>query len=1415
MTRDLYIGIDVGSVSVKTVFLDGDFDLLEEDYSRAKGRSLLTALRVLERLLAKYPDALVRTVAVTGSGGGTLAECLGAIMVNEIIAQSTAGARFLPQVRTVIEIGGQDSKLLLFEYDEFQSRLILKDFAMNALCAAGTGSFLDQQATRLGLAIEDEFGALALKSAHPPRIAGRCSVFAKSDMIHLQQVATPDYDIVAGLCLALARNFKSTLGKGKKIHRPVAFLGGVAANIGMVRAFESVLELSAGELIIPQHHATMGAIGAISRLIEEGRTTEFRGLDPLRAVLGSAAPEQTRLAPLQAPSAPAGDALTGALADGAGVFMPAESGDGDKIDAYLGIDVGSISTNVVAIDRNNRLLAKRYLMTAGRPIDAVRRGLTEVGEEIGHRIRVCGVGTTGSGRYLIGDIVGADIVCNEITAQATAAIIVDPQVDTIFEIGGQDSKYISLDNGAIVDFEMNKVCAAGTGSFLEEQAERLDISIKQEFSQRALAASKPVALGDRCTVFMESDLLHYQQRGVDKGDLLAGLAYSIVYNYLNRVVCEKRIGKHIFFQGGVAFNQSVIAAFEQVLGQPVVVPPHHDVTGAIGVAMVTKERHQGSSGFKGFELSNREYKVTTFECGDCPNLCEIRKVEMEHERPLYYGSRCEKYDVDRAKRDQSDIPDLFAERDKLLFGRSLSGSATSSKGTVGIPCCMNFYESLPFWRAFFETLGFRVVLSGKTNKPIIHRGVESVVAESCYPIKVAQGHILTLMGQDVDFIFLPSIINAPTPEFGPKDKWNFNCPYIQTLPYMAAACDGFSAEQVKVFSPILYMQFGPKHIVKVLSEHRHELRSNSGEIARAVAAAYAAQEEFDQALVRRGREVLEHLLPRFGKVVVIVSRPYNGCDSGLNLDLPKKLRKLGVLALPMDMLPLDQTPLSPDWHRMYWRYGQRIVKAARLIRQHPQLYGLYVTNFGCGPDSFMLKFFAKEMQGKPFLQIEIDEHSADAGTVTRCEAFLDTLKSHQESAVVDISSGPILNLSQMQSTRELYLPYMTEHVWGLEAALRVSGIEARVLPPSDEESLDWGRKYTSGKECYPALLTVGDIIRKTKQPDFDPRRAAFFMAVANGPCRFGQYHKLHRFILDEIGLSEVPIVVLDQDDDYHQDMAALKLDFEKIAWKAITAIDVMVKHLLETRPYEVHRGESDAVFRDTIDGLCRVILAKRNIWAYLEEIRNVFTRISVNGRGERPRIAIVGEIYVRSNPFSNDNIIRRIEALGGEVVMPPLSEWINYTTYVRKLRNRYRSRYGNVLQDMLRERIQHYLEGKVYRTLGRTVDPHPRTLLSMAQPYLDPSFEGEAVLSVGKAIEYITDHDVAGIINVMPFTCMPGTIVTTVMNRVSEAYQSVPFITMSYTGQQNLNTQIRLEAFLYQVQQYWRERRKNAELAHI
>ena len=427
---------------------------------------------------------------------------------------------------------------------------------MNSICAAGTGSFLDQQARRIGVPIENEFGAMALKSVDPPRIAGRCSVFAKSDMIHHQQIATPLHDIVAGLCFALARNFRSNVARSKEIKKPVVFSGGVAANTGMIRAFRETLNLIDGDLIIPQHHSAMGAIGAVYYAQANNlNMNHFQGISKLEEYLSGAATEFISLPPLKE-----------SAAEYRKVVHFVKNGK-DKTGVYLGLDIGSLSTNVVLIDKEHRVVARRYLPTAGKPLEAIRQGLTEVFDEVGEDIVVLAAGTTGSGRYLTGDFIGADNIVNEITAQATAAIDYDPTVDTIFEIGGQDSKYISIENGVVVDFEMNKVCAAGTGSFLEEQAEKLNINIVEEFGCMALKSDCPVKLGDRCTVFMESDLNSFMQKGARNENLVGGLAYSIVYNYLQKVVGDRRIGNKIFFQGGVTNNKAVVAAFEQVTGK--------------------------------------------------------------------------------------------------------------------------------------------------------------------------------------------------------------------------------------------------------------------------------------------------------------------------------------------------------------------------------------------------------------------------------------------------------------------------------------------------------------------------------------------------------------------------------------------------------------------------------------------------------------------------------------------------------------------------------------------------------------------------------------------------------------------------------------------------------------------------------
>ncbi len=986
---DVFLGIDVGSTTVKAVAVNRSARLLAHRYVRAHGQPRPTILSAVRDVFQTVDPSGIRAVGLTGSGGGAIAAVIGGSHVNELIAQTRAVGEFYPQARTVIEIGGQDSKFLSLQWDDATHRMNLLDFAMNTVCAAGTGSFLDQQAERLGIAIDHEFAALALESRSPARVAGRCTVFAKSDMIHLQQKGTPLPDILAGLCLALARNFKSTIGKGKAFIPPILFQGGVAYNGGVVSAFETALNVERGELIVPEHHWLMPAMGAALMAMDEldhGRAVAFLGLDPLEDAVRAAPTARKRLPPL------ADEPLPDSQAD---VTAPPVRVPRSLEPVYVGVDVGSISTKVVLIDRDAQVLARRYLPTAGAPLNAVRRGLREVGLEAAAWADVRGVGATGSGRYLTADFVGADVVRNEITAQARAATAIDPTVDTIFEIGGQDSKYVRLDHGAVVDFAMNSACAAGTGSFLEEQADRLKIDIERDFSRLAFASAAPACLGERCTVFMESDLVHHQQQGARVDELTAGLAYSIAQNYLNRVVDGRSVGRNVFFQGGVAGNPSVVAAMRKLTGRRITVPPHHEVTGAIGAAILAMEQMEGATRFGGFDLSTREYEATTFECKACANLCEISKVVIDREPPIFSGARCDKFEEagrTPAQGTTADIPDLFAERAALLLGEySAPNGRRNGRRRVAIPRALVFHDLFPYWRTFFGGLDIELITSDSTNPRIVRRTLEAASVETCLPVKLVYGHVLDLLERDADFIFLPSVINRENP--APGQSANMYCPFIPAASHLVRAHVESNGGQHRVLHFPLHLLWN--------EVGRGELKQLAGQLGvtkrrviDAADAAAVAQREFYAALRRRGREVLAQL-DGTRPAAVLVGRPYNACDPGACQDLPLKVRKLGVLPIPMDFLALETVDVSARYGNMFWRSGQDILAAATLIRDDPRLNAIYLTNFNCGPDSFIIGFFREIMGDKPFLELELDDHMADAGVVTRCEAFFESLKGER------------------------------------------------------------------------------------------------------------------------------------------------------------------------------------------------------------------------------------------------------------------------------------------------------------------------------------------------------------------------------------------------------------------------------------
>ncbi|MCK4515116.1 MAG: hypothetical protein KAU31_07655, partial [Spirochaetaceae bacterium] len=475
-----------------------------------------------------------------------------------------------------------------------------------------------------------------------------------------------------------------------------------------------------------------------------------------------------------------------------------------------------------------------------------------------------------------------------------------------------------------------------------------------QFSELARASEHPAKLGDRCTVFMESDLNAHQQRGAVCEDLVAGLAYSIVYNYLQKVVGNKRVGNRIFFQGGVTNNRSVVAAFEKVTGKPITVPPHFDVTGAIGAAILARRTVADGrkTRFKGFDVSRSKYTIERFTCHSCANQCDIRKVKIEGEkRPLYYGGRCERYEVDERKNRGHDIPNLFTDRERLLLGDFVDdgpdtgeNSRADTRPTVGIPrSLMVFWQQFPLWRRFFDELGYRVVLSAPSDRKLVTKSLGMLTAETCFPVSVTHGHVADLLDQGVDWVFLPFVVNSEAAKDNPTV--NYNCPWVQTYPFMIRAAFRAAGNDSRMLIPAVHLRYGERVAAGQLASYMaRKLGVKPRAVGRAFARGLADQRQFEQAVVARGREVMENL-PADRVAAVILGRPYNTGDPELNLGLVEKLINLGVMPIPLDYLPLDDHGVFDSYPMMYWPNGRRILQGARIAAADGQLAAIYMGNF--------------------------------------------------------------------------------------------------------------------------------------------------------------------------------------------------------------------------------------------------------------------------------------------------------------------------------------------------------------------------------------------------------------------------------------------------------------------------------------
>lgn len=1095
--RVYYVGIDIGASSVKVAAVDAAGAVVRV-LRRAHQGSPLPCLRALLDELANgenepgarvAPEAGGRAggegacesepaaasaisatsrplplsacggVAVTGSGAGMVRALAPGLRELEEVPALVKGVRALaPQAACVMQMGAQSGVFAT----GFASGAA-PEFAMNESCAAGTGSFFEDQMQRLGLPL-DSYSDLVTRAQSVPRLSGRCSVFAKTDIIHRQQEGVPVEDILQGLCHATVKAFKATIVRSLPVEKPLALAGGTLLNAGVVRAVREVFDLGDDELFADPQLVNAQAVGAALAAAEAGEADAQ--LAALRATLGGEragqADDLARLPRLPhvdctpnrgfalAPSpwnpagAPAYDG--GAVPRSAAVDALAA---GQPVPVALGVDVGSTSTNLVLISTDGVLLDAQYLRTRGNPKQAVRDGLASLAQRVGSRAHVVAAGVTGSGRTMIGNLIGADAVRDEITAQARAAAAADQLVDTVFEIGGQDSKYIGLAAGQVADFQMNKVCAAGTGSFVEEQAARLGIALP-DYGALALSAERPVDLGERCTVFVETAINAALAKGATKPEVAAGLCLSVVRNYLHKVVNNKPVGRRIVLQGGVAYNPAIVAAFRAYAGDDLTVSPYFAVSGAVGAALlaaeaqgvlsvqtgVTADKTFPPSNFKGWDLSGASHAAH-----------RVDPEEIAANRAFFH------------KVDEMYLEGYDPQRDP-------------AKKTVGIPRALMLHKLFPMANAFFKQLGFNVVLTDASDEETVRLAQASAQGETCYPVKLVHGHMAQLLDAGVDYVFMPSVhtirhLKSTVPH-------NYACTYMQSIPAIVAKELDYEGHGITLLNPQMNLDFGQGAMAEVMLEVGAQLGRTPQETARAMLAGGFAVTEFTRKTEELGDQLLASLKPG-ERVIVIITRNYGIVDPALNMGIPDLLLDRGQKVITVSHLHAHDLGISADYPGVVWPFGQHILSGAKLVRRDPRLFAVYLTNHGCGPDTMISHLFAEEMAGKPYLQIEMDEHYSKVGVETRVEAFLNAIE-HYEAA--DLRGTPtsrhVVNLA-CEPLREGELAGLPSFgPYGPLAAqwLRDQGIPVRELVPTPT-TLELGRKECTSKEYYSFASLLG------------------------------------------------------------------------------------------------------------------------------------------------------------------------------------------------------------------------------------------------------------------------------------------------------------------------------------------------------
>jgi predicted CoA-substrate-specific enzyme activase len=1385
------LGIDVGSTTVKVALLDpSGAPLSEPTYTRSVGRPLETLAAELEALPFDHAQPLV--VGVTGSGRNTVRAMLGLSqesLLTEIYAHAHGAWLTVPEGRTIIDIGGQDNKIIRL-HTLADGSLNVADFVMNELCAAGTGSFLEMHATDLGFPGIEEFALAAAVSDRPARIAGRCSVLAHSDVVHLRQGGTDLKDIAAGLCRAVVRNVVGMVG-GKALATPILFQGGVASNAGVVRALREELELTDGQLIVPRYHKTMGAIGAAVGVAKRASlVTMPTTLGALIEALSTAASAPSALlarrhAPLERGAQGAGDTPAG--------WMARVEEDAEVV---LGIDVGSASVKVAGITPAGDPAFAFYALHEGHLFETLHRAFVALQEQL-PRCEVRAVSVTGSGRDLVSLRVGADLNLDEISAQAAGALLLDPGAEAIFEIGGQDSKFIGIRGGHLAEFEMNRICAAGTGAFVLEASKVLGAKSAADMDALAFSSESPAPLSSRCCVFGKSDMVALLNGGRPAADVAAGVFYSVGNNYLNLVVGRHVVRGKVLFLGGLARSSAAMQSTLQAMRPDlnIVVPEGCEVSGALGAAELARRKLLGgeiaATRFRGLDPKDLNEALREFVCNTCSNACGIKQWETSEGERLFTGSVCGRFEGVSAGGTRG--RDFVAEYLELV--RSYEQDSSDETGEpIGVARALLYFEQGPLWLTYLRELGYRPVVSDGGPQAVKDGNRISPINMVCLPIKVLLGQVQDLHAKGVRRIFHPTVIEFDRVPGASKSE---NCMLIQASAdsYLRT---GFS--DLEFIVPVLGYEGTQARWREALIQQALDLGADRPRAEQAVKRAEETLDDFVARKAALGREFLD-LVDSGAAGILLVARDYT-CIPELSMGIPRHLTSLGAPVAPLGLFPAaEREALSTEQFDLIFKSSQNAVTGFRhLLEDHPGLFPVVVNQFLCRQDSCVIPFLDQLLEGKPSLRITLDENVGEVGIKTRCTAFWQVVQEFRgEGQGAWQTTQPFFSFTPNPQLRHFKgVVWLNRFLRFYSAAYLSLGIPVKFFPEHSPEFVERGRRYfPSGEPCLPFLREIGQLERLLADGEFDPERDIIHVAGTRH-CASTTLPGIYKKVCEDLGYPNVRIVSPREGFDVAEGVEAFGTKYVQNVARALFGEQYLNKLLLTVRPYEVRPGEADRVFDACLEDFYRSFV-KGGFFGILKRCAAALAGIEQKRGLPRPKILVTGEYVVRNDRHLNDDLHRRVEELGGEALGAPL--FSDYSELLSRRRPGHLWRLGQwkkaareaFLLAFLRRDIQRIKE--MFRPhMPDRIEPDPGDVIPEFAQHLDSRLDPVLLLEFYQCFWNMRAGQVSGIVNVHPFGCSISTAVEPLLHSLYA--KDVPVLSLSFDGQSNVHTENRLAAFM-------------------